>query len=57
MLDGQSEDELGFQEGTLWCDAAAFEQACAAGRLAEALQLYRGGDSLGTPGIRAKPRS
>ena len=42
VLTGRSEEELGVQAGTLWCDAAAFEQACEAGRLAEALQLYRG---------------
>ncbi len=42
VLNGRSEEELGFQAGTLWCDAAAFERACQAGRLAEALELYRG---------------
>lgn len=42
VLNGRSEEELGFQGGTLWCDAAAFERACEAGRLAEALELYRG---------------
>jgi serine/threonine-protein kinase len=42
VLNGRSEEELGFQGGTLWCDAAAFERACEAGRLAEALPLYRG---------------
>jgi DNA-binding SARP family transcriptional activator len=42
VLNGRSEEELGFQEGTLWCDAAAFERACELGRPAEALTLYRG---------------
>lgn len=42
VLTGRSEEEIGFQEGTLWCDVAAFEHACAAGRLADALLLYRG---------------
>jgi DNA-binding SARP family transcriptional activator len=42
VLNSRSEEELGFQRGTLWCDAAAFERACDAGRLAEALELYRG---------------
>jgi serine/threonine-protein kinase len=42
VLNGRSEEELGVQGGTLWCDATAFERACEAGRLAEALLLYRG---------------
>ena len=42
VLNGRTQEEIGFQEGTLWCDAASFEQACAAGRLADALLLYRG---------------
>ncbi|HKW41601.1 MAG TPA: BTAD domain-containing putative transcriptional regulator [Gemmatimonadales bacterium] len=42
LLTGRSEEELGFRAGTLWCDAPALEQACRAGRPAEALQLYRG---------------
>jgi DNA-binding SARP family transcriptional activator len=46
VLDGRSEEELGVQGGALWCDATAFERACAAGRLAEALELYHG-DFLG----------
>jgi DNA-binding SARP family transcriptional activator len=42
VLNSRSEEELGLRRGTLWCDAAAFEGACEAGRLAEALRLYRG---------------
>ena len=42
VLNGRTEEELGCQGGTLWCDAAAFERACELGRLAEALPLYRG---------------
>ncbi len=42
VLNGHSEEALGFQEGTLWCDAVAFERACEVGRPAEALPLYRG---------------
>jgi DNA-binding SARP family transcriptional activator len=39
---GRGEDELGVSEEHLGCDATAFERACAAGRPAEALELYRG---------------
>jgi len=42
VLDARGEEELGFQAGALWCDAPAFERACAAGRLVKALELYRG---------------
>ncbi|HJQ12277.1 MAG TPA: tetratricopeptide repeat protein, partial [Gemmatimonadaceae bacterium] len=35
-------DELGLASGAIWCDAAAFEEAIADGREAEALELYRG---------------
>jgi serine/threonine-protein kinase len=42
VLNGRSEEGLGFHEGLLWCDAAAFERACDLGRPAEALSLYRG---------------
>jgi serine/threonine-protein kinase len=42
VLNGPSDEELGVQGDTLWCDAIAFERACEAGRLAEALLLYRG---------------
>ena len=42
VLNRRSEEQLGVQGGTLWCDAAAFERACEASRLAEALLLYRG---------------
>lgn len=42
VLNGRSEEELGFQDAALWCDAVAFEEAIATDRLAEALDLYRG---------------
>jgi DNA-binding SARP family transcriptional activator/TolB-like protein len=42
VLNGRSEEELAIEEGTLWCDATAFEEACAAARWAQALELYRG---------------
>jgi serine/threonine-protein kinase len=42
VLNGHSEEEVGFEPGSLECDAVAFECACDAGRLAEALALYQG---------------
>lgn len=42
VLNGRSEEELGIEHGTLWCDATAFEEACAAARWTQALELYRG---------------
>src|SRR5688500_4138012 len=35
-------DELGLDRGQLWCDAVAFDEALDAGRLNEAVDLYRG---------------
>lgn len=35
-------EEIGIAEGALWCDAVAFEEHLEAGRLTEALDLYRG---------------
>jgi serine/threonine-protein kinase len=35
-------DEIELAEGALWCDVLAFEDALQAGRLREALELYRG---------------
>jgi TolB-like protein/DNA-binding SARP family transcriptional activator/Flp pilus assembly protein TadD len=35
-------DEVGLSDGAVWCDALAFERALGDGRLAEALELYRG---------------
>ncbi|MDQ2890657.1 MAG: hypothetical protein M3R65_08935 [Gemmatimonadota bacterium] len=35
-------DEIGIRDGSLWCDAAAFEDELAQGRDAEALDLFRG---------------
>lgn len=42
VLNGRSEDDVGFAPGAFECDASAFELACDEGRLAEALALYRG---------------
>jgi serine/threonine-protein kinase len=42
VLNGLSEEEVGFEPAALTCDAVEFEQACDAGRSAEALRLYRG---------------
>jgi TolB-like protein/DNA-binding SARP family transcriptional activator len=38
----RGDDDLGLNHELLWCDAIAFETALAAGRTAEALELYRG---------------
>jgi DNA-binding SARP family transcriptional activator/TolB-like protein len=38
----RGEGEVGIAEGAVWCDAVAFEEAIRGGRLAEALDLYRG---------------
>src|SRR5688572_4781036 len=35
-------DELGLERTQVWCDAVAFEEALDAGRLTEAVDLYRG---------------
>lgn len=35
-------EEVGLAEGTLWCDAVEFDQACREGRMADGLELYRG---------------
>ncbi len=43
ILNGNSDEALAFEPGTVWCDVAAFEQACKAGQPGQALQLYRGG--------------
>jgi len=43
ILNGQSDEAIAFEPGTVWCDVVAFEQACKAGHGTEALQLYRGG--------------
>src|SRR6266480_1834185 len=42
VLNGHSEEEIGFEPHSFECDAVTFEQACDAGRLSEAMQLYRG---------------
>ncbi len=42
VLNGRSEEEIGFEPHSFECDAVTFEHACDAGRLSEAMQLYRG---------------
>ncbi|HYC32172.1 MAG TPA: BTAD domain-containing putative transcriptional regulator [Gemmatimonadales bacterium] len=42
VLAGRGDDEIGVPEDALWCDAAAFEAALAAGDAERALGLYRG---------------
>jgi serine/threonine-protein kinase len=42
VLKGRGEEDVGFEPGALECDAVAFEQACDAGCLADALSVYRG---------------
>ncbi len=43
----QGEEEVGLASGFLACDATDFEQACQAGRQAEAFLLYRGDFAAG----------
>src|SRR5438034_3666798 len=38
----RGDEDVGIQADRLWCDVAAFDRAVAAGRSAEALELYRG---------------
>jgi serine/threonine-protein kinase len=42
LLRSRSDDEVGLDHERIWCDAVAFEEAAAGGRVAEALDLYRG---------------
>jgi len=42
VLVGRGDEEVGVAEEELWCDAAAMEQALAAGEPEKALALYRG---------------
>jgi DNA-binding SARP family transcriptional activator len=42
-IETRADDQVRFQEGTLWCDALAFQAAVAEGRPDEALGLYRNG--------------
>ena len=42
MIISRGADELAVNRDLLWCDAVAFEDALAAGRPTEALELYRG---------------
>src|SRR2546429_1494323 len=43
ILNGHSDEAIAFEPGTVWCDVVAFEQACTAGHVTQALRLYRGG--------------
>jgi len=43
ILNGHSDEAIAFEPRTVWCDVVAFEQACKAGHVAQALELYRGG--------------
>ena len=42
VLVSRPDETVAVAEGRLWCDAVAFEAALAAGRAADALELYRG---------------
>jgi DNA-binding SARP family transcriptional activator/Flp pilus assembly protein TadD len=42
VIVGRGADEITVNRDLLWCDAVAFEEALAAGRPTEALELYRG---------------
>ncbi len=42
VLNGQSDEAIAFEPKAVWCDVAAFEQACKRGQAVQALQLYRG---------------
>ena len=42
VIVGRGDREVGIDPATLWCDAAAFDEAITAGRHEDALQLYRG---------------
>jgi DNA-binding SARP family transcriptional activator len=46
VLVNRGDEEVGIAEGALWCDAVAFREACGAGELERAVELYRG-DLLG----------
>src|SRR2546430_15596729 len=41
ILNGQSDEAIAFEPGTVWRDVVAFEQACNAAQTAQPLQLYR----------------
>lgn len=42
VIEGKGADEVGVDRSRLWCDAEALERRSAAGRYADALELYRG---------------
>lgn len=42
VIISRGEEEVGIAEGSLWCDALAFEEAVEGGAHAQALELYRG---------------
>lgn len=53
VIVSHGEGGVGVAEGSVWCDTIAFEEACRAGRLEEALGYYRGEllAGLNPPGI------
>jgi TolB-like protein/DNA-binding SARP family transcriptional activator/Flp pilus assembly protein TadD len=42
VLVSHNGDTLSLEPGAFWCDAVAFEEACKAGKSADAIELYRG---------------
>ena len=42
VIVARGDEEIGVDHSRAWCDAFAFEEAVAAGRAADALELYRG---------------
>ncbi|MGD8869814.1 MAG: BTAD domain-containing putative transcriptional regulator, partial [Gemmatimonadales bacterium] len=42
VIVGRGDEEIGLTEGSVWCDAVAFEDALEGGNPEEALELYRG---------------
>lgn len=42
VVNGHSEEDLGIEQGVVWSDVAAFEQACGDAQWPQALELYRG---------------
>ncbi|HJR35214.1 MAG TPA: hypothetical protein VJ817_09720, partial [Gemmatimonadales bacterium] len=43
VIQNRGEEEIGLDRSLIWCDAAEFQRALAAGETAEAARLYRGG--------------
>jgi DNA-binding SARP family transcriptional activator/TolB-like protein len=42
VVGSRGDDEIGVNRDAIWCDARAFDEAIAAGRLEDAMRLYRG---------------